>query len=804
MTKFRKSILIFGFLVLLIGAALGTFIVLSLTGSLNTEAIALEFTVEDAEKVYDGEPLKASGYSMSDGLIEGHSAVVTFTGEQTDVGYGLSSLDVKIVNESGFDVTKEYDIKVNPGLLTVNKSSLQVTVTTDEVIYDGNKVNIGDEYTTSGKLAAGHIVTLKIKDEWFEDIKNYTVAGETLTESDIEPLIVDANSRNVSGNYVVNIKCSVNILPRPLVIAPISASKTYDGEPLTCTNYGYVSGSLVSGHYITPNYQVIGSGAEATVTDANEDNPLEITAKTSKIYDLNGNDVTANYSIGSSVATLTVYKADLTIEAKSGSWDYDGKAHSFLSDNKANSSVGLARRDLLSVVYSGSVTDVSVAVNKIENYNILFNGEDKSGNYNITVTDGKLEITMAQLTVKWIPLDKQYDGKPFVEEDQDKKAEKDLYDAYSPTVAEEDFELKFEEGVIYKVLGDITAPVNSTYIVTDFEVYSSGGTKKITENFNITVIAGNIKIIPRDVSIKDSALSKKYDGNFEFTDNFLGMDFIAEGHVLVSITCNPISIEKVKKGESTTIKSIFVRDAQGRDVSSYYNITNFDSDIKVTFDARELSLKTKSLEKVYDGTALVGNNLTYGAIAAGDRIEYEPAEITGVGIQDNKPASIKMYTSNNEDVSAYYTQDWGVNNADIGKLEITARPLKIGIETIEGTYVGVGMMNGQDLTGLLQISNLADGDGDVEMKFCTIEGYNAAGKPILAELDSEYFPKLISLDTDNAKSAFNSSVTITNNGLEETKQIAIRLFKKNGTEVTGNYAIDLNGITGKIIYNGVN
>ena len=59
MTKFRKSLLIFGILVLIIGAALTTFIVLSLTGSLKAEPIELEFTVEDASQEYNGQTLRA-------------------------------------------------------------------------------------------------------------------------------------------------------------------------------------------------------------------------------------------------------------------------------------------------------------------------------------------------------------------------------------------------------------------------------------------------------------------------------------------------------------------------------------------------------------------------------------------------------------------------------------------------------------------------------------------------------------------------------------------------------------------------
>ena len=765
MTKFRKSILIFGILVLIIGAALGTFIVLSLTGSLKTEAIALEFTVDDAEKTYDGEPLTANGYNITGGyLIEGHTPVVKFTGEQTDVGYGYSGLEVTIVNEAGFDVTKEYDIKVNSGILLVDKCGIRINLTKDDVVYDGNKVDIGDGYAvTNGKLAKGHHVSLTIKDEWFESTGK-TVAGETLTALDVEPLIVDAYGRNVTGNYVIALSGKVNIVKRPLTVVPVSAEKIYDGKPLVCTQYR-IEGSLAAGHYLIPEFKASKSGGAAEVINANDNNPLEITAS-AKIYDVNNNDVTANYAIPPSVAYLTVHRASLTITAKSGSWEYDGTEHTLSKDNEAGSVTGLAQGDEVTVEYSGGVTDVSVVGNRIERY-FINNEENDESNYKVTLVDGKLEVTKAPLTVKWGSFEKDYDGKPFSSEQDN------LYEIAS---AVKNISLKFDKRELNDRLAVFKTPGNTTYTLTNFEIrkgIDSGEEDEedeedielITKMFNISVIAGNLKISPLKISLNTNTLQKEYDGNFVFTENLPQIENLVKNHKLVSITCNAVSLKTAPY--STKIKSVSLEDEQGNNVNGCYEITDFNGDVTLNFTSRELQLKSKTIERPYDGTALLGNNITYGALADGDRIEYEPCEITEFGEIDNKP-DIKIFNRNNIEVTGFYKTMW----SETGKLKITKRPLSIEIEKIEGTSADLAVKFSQDLTGLLVISNLAVCDGNVTVKFFD----SASG--------SEITQKRGLITTDYSKSRLKAGVTI-------------QLWN-NGKDVSGNYEIPTE-ITGTVI-----
>ena len=660
MTKFKKSLLIFGILVLIIGAALGTFIVLSLTGSLKADAIALEFTVDNAEKEYDGEPLKASGYSLTEGyLIDGHMPIVTFTGEQIDTGIGFSGLDVKIVNESGYDVSKEYKIRIVEGILTVKKCSLQVGLLSQDAIYDGTTVDIGNGYTVSeGKLAAGHNVSLRIKNEWFES-SGKIVAGKSLTAGDVEPLIVDINGRNVTGNYNITLAGKVNVVKRPIVVAPVSAEKTYDGRPLTCSQHIIESGSLAAGHYIVPEYTTT-KGDIAQVTNANSEDPLVIIVNV-RIFDLSDDDVTENYDWRTDSGTLTVNRANLTIVTKSASWVYNGRSHS-ITDRDPAYAIGLATGDKIEVYYTASVKDVSVVTNAItdDDYSITDdNGANKKDNYIVTVQYGTLEITRAPLTVTLQSLQKEYGG--------DFTSNGDLYTLSGDT---DDIEFKVDDDYLHSLLDSITAIGNSTYTINSFTIFNSDD-EDITAMYNVTVIPGNVTVTHRKVSFKSDNLAKTYDGNFMFTED-ISLDRLVKGHKLESVTFNPISSENAGKECEATLYSLVILDEQGNNVTGNYNVTNFTEAVKVTVGKRDLTISTDSFTKEYDGEPLYGGSVTHSLLASGNSLYYEALKIVTVPESaENKPTVLAIYDSNGNDVTGFYNLDESYGKLTILKKQVT-------------------------------------------------------------------------------------------------------------------------------------
>ena len=96
-----------------------------LKGSLTITARPLTIETKAANKVYDGSALTERSTPNITGRAEGHQVTLRITGSQTKVGSSDNTVaDVKITDkESGADVTKNYAISYQYGLLTVTEST---------------------------------------------------------------------------------------------------------------------------------------------------------------------------------------------------------------------------------------------------------------------------------------------------------------------------------------------------------------------------------------------------------------------------------------------------------------------------------------------------------------------------------------------------------------------------------------------------------------------------------------------------------------------------------------------------------
>lgn len=91
-------------------------------GVLRIEPIKLTIVTDSAEKVYDGKVLRAQGFSVTKGaLAAGHGiASYEITGSQTNVGVSDATVsDIVIIDQSGRNVTANYQITIIPGTLIV-------------------------------------------------------------------------------------------------------------------------------------------------------------------------------------------------------------------------------------------------------------------------------------------------------------------------------------------------------------------------------------------------------------------------------------------------------------------------------------------------------------------------------------------------------------------------------------------------------------------------------------------------------------------------------------------------------------
>lgn len=373
-----------------------TFFGLSSAGAIVTDPIDLIFTLEDLSKNYDGQPLTPDSYELEGELINGHKVQVTYSGSQTNVGESNSDINVKVIDEDNRDVTRQYDIIVNPGTLTVEKNPISISLDDCEMVYNGQELVTDQFKINSGSLVDGHKIVPSVP------TSNLVNVGDVISD-EIEPIIYDAFGNNVTSNYDINFTIGdISIVERHLAIRPIGGSKTYDGTPLGVSSYEIIGGSLVDGQVLDVQYKALEGGAYPR-TDAGK-TKVGIQSVEIKEWSEENNRwvfVTDNYSISyDEVCYVEVLKKDLTLATKSITKEYDGEAASLPYEYLY--AAGLLENDVIeSFEYQGydsndlpSLTDVGIMDVCIDASSVEMN-DGKEGNYNISVIPGTIEIRKA-------------------------------------------------------------------------------------------------------------------------------------------------------------------------------------------------------------------------------------------------------------------------------------------------------------------------------------------------------------------------------------------------------------------------
>ena len=239
------------------------------------------------EKLYDGTPLFATA-ELAD--FEKYAAAgywykdLVVSGSGTAVGYYESSIvSIVVYDKDGNDVTAQFEFKKGK----IHVYGREITVTSAGGTFEYGDVD-AQYITVSGEgLQYGHVCVPTFK-------VNY-VAGKYPNRFSVE--IKDANGNDVGALYKINIvNGELDVKPKAITIVAGSATKPYDGTPLTAENYT-LEGTLVSGDRIA-SYVIEGSQKNIGKSD-------------NIIYDViirnsAGEDVTKNYNINMQKGTLKV------------------------------------------------------------------------------------------------------------------------------------------------------------------------------------------------------------------------------------------------------------------------------------------------------------------------------------------------------------------------------------------------------------------------------------------------------------------------------------------------------------------
>ena len=160
---------------------------------------ALVFKSDDASKEYDGNTLTEDDWSMVNGTLKpGHDWLVTVSGKQTEVGASENTIQVKIVNGNGKDVSGEYEIICIPGKLTVLKTSITITTATAEKTFDGQPL-VSHSFEVAPQSAVANGVKIN---PIFTGVQ--INAGNTKNTIEVGR-IYDANGKDITDNFNITV-----------------------------------------------------------------------------------------------------------------------------------------------------------------------------------------------------------------------------------------------------------------------------------------------------------------------------------------------------------------------------------------------------------------------------------------------------------------------------------------------------------------------------------------------------------------------------------------------------------------------
>ena len=351
-------------------------------GELTVDPIEITITSANAQKQYDSKPLKLTStawmpnYTVVGSLLSGHNLTVDMTGELTDVGEASSSFAYKITDTNGKNVTKNYKVRTIFGTLKVTTRPITLISGNATGVYGDAPVKNESVTDLSKSLLPQHTLVTSFND-------GATEVGE---HKNTFTCAIKDGDKNISANYdITYIYGTLTVTKRPITITSADASKIYDGQALTNSNWKVTSTTKpVSTH--TVSVAVTG-----TITDPGQkDNAISEVI----IYDRSHNKVTHNYEIKTVEGLLTVYNPDGTPPTQDdGNGDGDGNSDSGLNKDGSIGSGG-GTPDMVTVAFKVK-TNISTKI-LMRNYSYgayVGKGWNQASDYNGANINGTHALT---------------------------------------------------------------------------------------------------------------------------------------------------------------------------------------------------------------------------------------------------------------------------------------------------------------------------------------------------------------------------------------------------------------------------
>ena len=635
-------------------------------GDLTVTAVSTQIVITAANdsKVYDGQPLTNGNYTYTGKLAEGDVLTAVVEGSQTDRGSNDNVVRSYKVTRNGVDVTKNYTFGASQkGTLTVNPRPVTLTSGGGEKEYDGtpltnSTVTVGGSGFVKGEGATYNVTGSQLYVGSSDNTFDYTL-----------------NDNTKADNYIITKelgKLTVTQKSSEITIKALSASKLYDGTPLTNARYEFTHNILAKG-------DVLHVTVEGSITNYEDGVDGKVANVVTDYYvtNSNGDVITENYKFAPSInGTLEIIRRKVTLTSATDDKPYDGTP--LTCPDVTVSDEGFVDGEVSDIKAIGTITDKGSVPNTIT----FTEGENfKASNYIIVRETGTLTIT-ADATEVVVYISGNTGTKK--------------YDGTEKTVT--GYKVTSISNNLYKE-NDFTFSGKATVSATDVKetAYMMGlaaaDFKNTNENFSkvtFTVTDGSLTITPRKVTLTSESATKEYDGT-PLTNSTVTVT--GDGFVDGEVT----DIKAI--GTITTVGEVdndivYTKEAGYKD--SNYIVTPVIGKLGITQSTKDLKVVANSNSWEYDGKfhADGGYTVTFGTetytVAAGKSATLSTGDtVTAIitkqvkNVADSADGNNAIVTLTIDNKAQYAN----VSQAN-GTLTITAKPLTITADSAEKVYDG--------------------------------------------------------------------------------------------------------------------
>ena len=636
-------------------------------GTLTVTERKVTLTSESADKPYDGIPLTRPDVTVSDeGFVDGEVSDIKAIGTITDKG--------SVPNAITF--TEGENFKASNYIIVRETGTLTITAdATDVVVYISG--NTGTEkYDGTEKTVTGYKVTSISSDLYKESdfafTGNATVSATDARATSYPMGLTAGNFENKNDNFsnvtFVVTDGSLTIDPRTVTLTSESATKEYDGTPLTRPDVTVSGDGFVDG-------EVTDIKAIGIITKVGEvDNDI--------VYTKEAGYKDSNYIVTPEIGKLGITRSskELKVVANSGTWEYDGKFHAdggytvtFGEESytvAAGESATLSTGDTVTAVITKQVKNVADSDDG-NNAIVTLTIDNRAQYAKVSQANGTLTITAKPLTITADSAEKVYDGQPLTK------------NSFTNT------ELAKGDKLTATVTGSQTNVGSSDNVASAAVIMA--GEENVTANYTITYEKGSLTVTPVTdeviVTVTERGGDYLYDGGEKVVT---GYDAVSSNPLY---TANDYSFSGDATVKSTNAGSYDMELAPEdfkNTSANFTNVTFIIVDGKLNIAQRKVLMTSADDEKVYDGTPLTNSTVTVtgDGFAEGEGAAYT---VTGSQLDEGSSNNSFTYELNEGTLAANYI-------IETKEGELTVKPIlteiTITANSGEKMYDGSALING--------------------------------------------------------------------------------------------------------------